>query len=251
MKQSDFDSFHTLLADCLSMWSSSPSAGVTAIWFRALAQHSLSDLSAAFSAHMRDPANGKFEPKPAHIIEQIERAARADGRPGAEEAWAISLGAKTEDETVVWTRECSQAWAAAKPVMGEGDEVGARMAFKETYARLVAEARARREPASWEVSEGFDKDRRRIAIAGAVEAGRLPAGQYVALEHTSALLLGSDLKAAIGIPVDVREKLADLRAMFANPPTGLSEADEERERTAALKRQQVEKVEQFLARGVA
>lgn len=248
MKQSDFDAFHAILSDCLSMWSGAPSAGVSAIWFRTLSGYDLGTLSAAFSAHMRDPVNGKFEPKPGHIVEQIERMAKQDGRPGAEEAWAISLGARSEDETVVWTHECAQAWGAARPVLDMGDEVGARMAFKETYSRLVTEARARFEAASWEVSEGFDSERRRIAVARAVEAGRIPAGRYTAIEHITPLMLSGPYA---GIPEAVRQKLAELREQFTRPYDGPSEADLKRERLEELKRTQAQKVEQFMRAGGA
>jgi len=248
MKKADFDEFHAILSDCLSMWSGPPSAGISAIWFRTLAAYDLPTLSAAFSAHMRDPANGKFEPKPGHIVEQIERLARLDGRPGQEEAWAIALGARCEADTVVWTHECVQAWAAAaKPVMDLGDDVGARMAFKEAYSRLVAEARARFEPVSWEVSEGFDSERRRIAVVRAVEAGRISAGQYTAIEHITPLMLGGTT--ASGIPAAVRQKLAELRDQFTRRYDGPSEADEERDRLADLKRAQAQKVEQFMRGG--
>lgn len=244
MKQADFDAFHAILAECLAMWDKVPSATATAVWFRALAGYELHMLTAAFSAHMRDPQNGKFEPKPAHIIEQIERAAKNDGRPGAEEAWAISLAARDEQDTVVWTSECCQAWAACQPVLQMGDEVGARMAFKEAYARLVAEARAMCAPVVWEVSEGFDKDRRRIALATAVEAGRIPAGSFHAIEMSPALLLGNDLPTT-GIPDHIRQRFAELRDQFTRRYDGPSEADIERERLDALKRDAQAKVEQY------
>lgn len=249
MKQADFDAFHAILSDCLSMWSGAPSAGVTAIWFRTLAAYDLQTLSAAFSAHMRDPANGKFEPKPAHVIEQIERAAKNDGRPGPEEAWAISLGARDEADTVVWTHECAQAWAAATPIMALGDEVGARMAFKETYARLVAEARARFESASWEVSEGFDKDRRRSAVGRAIEAGRIPAGKYAAIESITPLMLGNSAAMNGGIPAATQAKFDELREQWARAYEGPSDADVERDRLQELKRATEKKVEQYMRGG--
>lgn len=247
MKPSDLDAFNAMLSECLSMWGNPPSAGITATWFRTLAGYDLPTLSAAFSAHMRDPVNGKFQPLPGHIIEQIERAAKNDGRPGSEEAWAISLAARDELDTVVWTNECAQAWGAAAPILEMGDEVGARMAFKETYARLVAEARARREPASWEVSEGFDKDRRRAAIAHAIEAGRIPVGRYPAVEYAAPLLLGSSV--TVGMPEEVRQRLAELREQFTRRHEGPSEADAERERLESLKRAAAEKVEQYVREG--
>lgn len=244
MKPSDLAEFNAILSECLSMWGNPPSAGITATWFRTLAGYDLPTLSAAFSAHMRDPQNGKFEPKPAHIIEQIERAAKNDGRPGAEEAWAISLSARDEQDTVVWTSECCQAWAACQPVLQMGDEVGARMAFKEAYTRLVAEARAMCAPVVWEVSEGFDKDRRRIALATAVEAGRIPAGSFHAIEMSSALLLGNDLPTT-GMPDHIRQRFAELRDQFTRRYDVPSEADIERERLDALKRDAQARVEQY------
>lgn len=250
MKQADFDAFHAILAECLAMWDKVPSATATAVWFKALSGYDIGALSSAFSAHMRDPQNGKFEPKPAHIIEQIERAAKNDGRPGAEEAWAISLAARDERDTVVWTHECAQAWGAAVQIMEIGDEVGARMAFKETYMRLVAEARARREPASWDVSEGFDKDRRRVAISQAIEVGRIPSGRYVAIEHDAPLMLGCSVEASKEIPAAIRQKLAELRDQFTRKHEGPSEADLERERLEELKRTQAEKVELFMRRAL-
>jgi hypothetical protein len=242
MKQSDFDAFHALLTSCLSMWDKAPTAAVSAVWFRSLAEFDIQALSTAFSAHMRDPVNGKFEPKPAHIIEQIDRAAKNDGRPGPEEAWSISLTARDEADTVVWTNECAKAWGSAAPIMELGDEVGARMAFKETYARLVAEARARREPASWELSEGFDKDRRRAAIARAVEDGRIPANRYGSIDYTPTLLLGGP---SAGMPDAARQKFDELRKKWSAQSDAPSDADVERERLAQLKSESAEKVRRF------
>lgn len=250
MQQSDFDNFRKLLSACLSMWGDAPSAEVSAMWFRCLAEYDLATVSAAFSAHMRDPSNGKFAPKPAHIIEQIQGRMQDDGRPGPEEAWARASRARDEADTVVWTNECRQAWFVASDVMKMGDEVGARMAFKEVYNRLVSEARARREPVAWEVSEGFDSDRRMAAISEAVEAGLIPPRPYMALGHSSGviagLLEGSSVEAT-GIPPEIRERLRQLRESFATAYDGPSEADYERERTAELKRQHQAKVEQYLS----
>ena len=177
-------------------------------------------VQAAFSAHLRDPVGGKFCPKPAHLIEQIALAQKMDGRPGAEEAWALSLAAKDEAETVVWTRECAQAWALCKPVMDLGDDVGARMAFREAYTRLVAEARARREPVAWEVSEGFDPERRRVAVCAAVDAGRVNPGHHLTLPNAGHTLLLGLTGATKGVPQEIQERLQALRQQFAdgNPP---------------------------------
>lgn len=95
-----------------------------------------------------------------------------DGRPGVESAWAMCAGARDEGATLVWTREMSAAWGVAEKL---DDDVAARMAFKETYAALVTQARDQGVAVNWSVSLGHDKSRRSGPILEAVEAGRLPA----------------------------------------------------------------------------
>lgn len=96
-----------------------------------------------------------------------------DGRPGAEEAWAMAP--KTEAESAVWTREMAQAWGVAIDLYNAGDKVGARMAFKETYERLCTEARNNRVPVRWEPTLGQDVEGREAVLLKAVEQGRLTA----------------------------------------------------------------------------
>ena len=102
----------------------------------------------------------------AAVIERLE-----DGRPGAEEAWAMIP--KTESETTVWTTEASQAFGVAVHLLDAGDKVAARMAFKETYLRMVAQARDAGEPVEWHVSLGHDPRGREGVLAQAVAMGRL------------------------------------------------------------------------------
>lgn len=106
----------------------------------------------------------------ADVLSRLE-----DGRPGVEEAW--SMVPKGEDVTVVWTEEMAKAMAAAHPLLDCGDDVGARMAFKEVYQKLCQSARDRSIPVSWSVSLGWDKGGRESAIKEAVIAGRLTAKQ--------------------------------------------------------------------------
>lgn len=88
-------------------------------------------------------------------------------RPSADEAWALSLKAQDESETVVWTQDMAQAWSLCKPVLDVGDEVGARMAFKAAYERICAQGG----PVQWTISEGWDQERRLAAIQKAEAAG--------------------------------------------------------------------------------
>ena len=105
----------------------------------------------------------------AGIVERIE-----DGHVGADEAWATC--SRGEDETIVWTDEMAEAFGIARPLLKQGDAIGARMAFRDAYARLVTSARAERRPARWVVSLGTDAGARERVLREAVERGRLNAG---------------------------------------------------------------------------
>lgn len=94
-----------------------------------------------------------------------------DGRPGVEEAWAMIP--RDEESSIVWTDEMAQAYGAAAPLLAEGDRVGARMAFKEAYARLVAAARDQRQPANWTPSLGGNVSGRQLALIDAVRHKRM------------------------------------------------------------------------------
>lgn len=98
-----------------------------------------------------------------------------DGRPGAEEAWAMVP--KGEADTVVWTEEMSRAMSVAHDLLDRGDDVGARMAFKELYLRECQSARDRNIPVSWSVSFGWDTQGRESVIRAAVARGRLTSDQ--------------------------------------------------------------------------
>jgi hypothetical protein len=55
------------------------------------------------------------------------------------------------------------------------------MAFKETYQRLVSEARAAGKPVRWSVSLGHDVQGRAVALMSAVDKARLTHSEAVAL----------------------------------------------------------------------
>lgn len=97
----------------------------------------------------------------------------SDGRPSADEAWARALDAQDESATVVWSSEMQEAFAIARSVLEAGDKVGARMAFRNAYERLVSDARLQRRPAQWSASLGWDTQQRRAVLTRAVETGML------------------------------------------------------------------------------
>lgn len=109
---------------------------------------------------------------------------------GADEAWALCP--RSEDDTAVWTHEIAQAFWAAKPLLDEGDQVAARMAFKDSYAAMLAQTNGARP--QWEVSRGHSERGRVAPIMRAVHLGRLPASYA---EENVGHLLGAGEVAAL------------------------------------------------------
>ena len=163
--------FAALLAEVYGNYGKPiPDAAVVGAWWRALAPFPQRTVVQAFSAYSLERPD--FAPVPNSIA---ARCRLLDGRPDDNEAWAIALSSQDEIETVVWTGEMSEAFLLCKPLMASGDEIGARMAFKDAYGRLVAAARAANRPVAWSVSPGWDGNRRAVAVNKAVVAGLLAA----------------------------------------------------------------------------
>lgn len=179
MRNADFDQFTALLDGAYDLIGSGVnktiSAGAKSLFFSAMAAYSLDQVRSALSAHCLDRVRGRFTPKPADLIEQIEGAAADDGRPGSDEAWAVALTSRDEADTVVWTTETAEAFAICSAVLAMGDEVGARMAFKSAYDRIVNKARGDHQATKWVASLGFDADRRVAVLQNASRAGLLSA----------------------------------------------------------------------------
>lgn len=126
-----------------------------------LSQYPEADVHLAL-ARCRREVTGRL--KLAHIIERIPSA-----RPGPNEAWAMCP--RTEEDSVVWTTEIAKAYFRAMRI--EGDHIAQRMAFLESYTKLVRIAEERREPVKWEYSPGSYAPGRLPVLKEAVEKGRL------------------------------------------------------------------------------
>jgi hypothetical protein len=121
----------------------------------------------------------------AAIIDRID-----DGRPKADEAWSIAVTAMDEYATVVMNEDIAEAWGVSRKIYEEGDEVGARMAFRSTYERITRDKKGM--PVRWWPSFGEDKSRRDVALIEAVQLGRLTASvanQYLPAPIDAPLLL--------------------------------------------------------------
>ena len=177
MLDSDKKAFADMLAGAFGACARpAPDRHAMGVWFRLLIQFDLGIVQQALDHHV---ATSKFPPTPAEIRTLL--GANADNRPGVDEAWAIALTSRDEAETIVWTTETAEAFAACRPVLDMGDEVGARMAFKDAYGRICGIAKQRGEPVRWVASVGFDKARREAVLRKAESAGLLPAPQVAAL----------------------------------------------------------------------
>jgi hypothetical protein len=170
MQPDDKPRFGKLLAHVLAGYGKSlPGPTEMDVWFNHLTPFSPSTIKQAFEAYRSERPD--FAPTPSGIV---ARCKLADGRPDENEAWAVALTSRDEAETVVWTSEMAEAFNLAKPLLAIRDEVGARMAFKDAYKRLVGEARACSRPVAWAVSAGWDPDRHKLAVQQAVRTGLLP-----------------------------------------------------------------------------
>lgn len=203
-------------------------------WWNALSDFDINSVVAAFDLHSK---RSKFKPKPADIIEIL---ASNDGRPEVEEAWAIAINFTDEDDTIVWTEEISAAWTLAAPILAVGDKVGARMAFKQYYERLLVQARESRLEVNWRVSLGNDPSRRNDALMLAKDKG------LITDKTVNNLLLESDSEGVkiIGllthdnesdaIPAGYKEHIEEIRKQIADA-VELSADKRQKEREEANK----------------
>jgi hypothetical protein len=107
------------------------------------------------------------------VADVIERIEGADGRPSANEAWGIVLAGRDEAVSVVSNDEIVEAWSIAQPILDAGDEVGARMAFRDSYERITRAARDAGRRPQWFPSLGTDPRGRDEALQLAVRQGRI------------------------------------------------------------------------------
>jgi hypothetical protein len=209
------------------------------VWWLKLEAHPLEVVARAFSRHLDV---SEFAPTPAAILKHLPK--ESDGRPEVDEAWAIALRSRDERDTVVWTDEIAEAWNVAQSVI-DGDEIGARMAFKAAYLRITEQSRGVNRPVQWVVSQGFDAARREAVVTQAVLEGRLQ------LEHAQAavpMLAGP----AESVPtVNVEANLARLKALVSGIGSAKARATAAKSRHACEDAAQLAEAKQATARRVA
>lgn len=163
MKEEDSVKFLEFLQGCALVYGKDISVIQAKIFFNALAEYSFSDVEKSFNMHIK---KSKFFPTPADIIENIPKNMFLT-HIGADEAWQRALTAMDEATTVILNEEILKAREIAMDIYYSGDKVGARMAFKDAYNRVILE----NPKPNWFVSLGHDKDPRFDEVAKAVESG--------------------------------------------------------------------------------
>lgn len=234
MRNTDLSEFTRLLTESLVGYGKPrPDAETIAFWFKSLAPFSPATIGQAFAAYAAERPD--FAPVPNSIV---ARCKLMDGRPEENEAWAIALSSRDERDTVLWTAEIQEAFSLCRPVLDTGDEIGARMAFKDAYIRLVQTARANNKPAQWNVSEGWDTERRGLVVARAVQAGLLAAPPaHLALSYEG------DTKP--GRPEGLQRLLDTCGHILYQPMDPAPQVDE---RDKALREEAAQKVRDYEAR---
>ena len=152
-----------------------PSQDAMRIWWNALLRFDVVIVRNALEEYI---TTNKFAPRPADIITIIERSS-PDGRPSADEAWAMIP--RDEYASAMMTDEMQSALHIAQPLLDEGDQIAARMAFKQAYDRLVDENKRAGIKAKWNVSLGWDVQGREPVIAEALRLGRIGAEHAIKL----------------------------------------------------------------------
>ncbi|HDL7313788.1 TPA: hypothetical protein PXN27_000547 [Yersinia enterocolitica] len=199
--------FAEIMKATLAIYGKDASKAVLDLYWNALMPYDIDTVRKAFSNWLTDPDQGRFSPKPADIIRNIQNIAGKPDWLSANEAWALALPAQDEANTVVWTNEIAQAWNIAQPIMQEGDKVGARMAFIAAYERLTKAAQGTGRTPEWSVSEGWDKETVKGAVEQAVTTGLLPKPKAEKYQ----LLLSDKGKLGNGVPTKIRHFLDELK----------------------------------------
>lgn len=223
--------FTQLLKQTMGAYSKPlPEAALLTAWWDVLAPFPLQIVVRAFAVYGDE--EDRFAPVPAAIA---KRCTLMDGRPSGDEAWAIALLSQDEADTVVWTQEIAEAFSICSTVLRGGDEVGARMAFKDAYNRMVSEARIAGRPARWSASLGWDMAKREIAVTKAANAGLLPAPSVRALLPNYSNATTEPEACPDGL-AKVKEELAKLQAGWKEAADRRAEAAQaDRDAVAARK----------------
>lgn len=137
--------------------------------FAELENYTLHTIKNALSYHMKV---NKYAPILSEILAIINPVDYTKQHIGADEAWPIAVASWNQDVAVVITNEIMTAADIAYDAGNGKDDNAARMAFRDSYTRIIKTA----PPPAWYVSHGNDKSKTEAVVIRAVEKGYLPTG---------------------------------------------------------------------------
>jgi hypothetical protein len=170
MKFEDIDTLTDLLLQYVSPYGREVNETLVQFYFNPLAEYAIEDIRRAFEKHVRDPAEGKFWPSPAHLMAYLPK--KPDGHP--EPMVAASLCPRSEHQAVFWTEPTKIAYFIhLYPAQQAGKSVDAAMPFFiREYKELVQQARDRGDPVKVTFSPGTGGPAESVrALHAAVKAG--------------------------------------------------------------------------------
>ena len=172
MKFDDITTLTDLLLQYVAPYGREVNENLVKFYFQPLAEYDIQDVHRAFEQHVRNPAEGKFCPMPAHLMAYLPSL---DGRPDGEVIWALLPF--DEGTAAFLPAEAMKAfWNEVYPALeaGKSPET-ARPFFMRDYTRLVQQSRDRGEPLKIEVTLGQRGQGEHIrALQAAVKVGAVP-----------------------------------------------------------------------------
>lgn len=163
MKNHEKQGFIKILMACGEIFNREVKDAQIEVFWQSVRSFPFDDVKAAFNIHMK---TSKFFPTPADIIEKIPKPMYS-GHLGADEAWHIALKAMDENVSVITNEEILKAREIAMDIYESGDKVGARMAFRDAYNRVITENPV----PNWFLSLGRSREEREGVILKALEHG--------------------------------------------------------------------------------
>jgi hypothetical protein len=181
MQKNEIVQFAGMWAQAWEQSGSVISPGAVEMAFEALEDYNLQDIRRALTVHMRDPERGRFAPKVADVM-AVLGAVDPNAWPSPDEAWGIAVRTFDEADTCIVCDEIMTARESCEPVMNLGDEVGARMTFRDVFDRQRRAAIANGRKPKWWMTPGTDRNLRAQRLAEAVALKRLPPSVLIGLE---------------------------------------------------------------------
>jgi hypothetical protein len=173
MQPTDKQRFAAVMELAAEYFGKTLTVDVMRLYWTALTAYPIEAVESAFQEYICNATQARM-PLVSEVLVALGRAEPNSAYPSSDEAWGIAVKTFDEQQTVVVTDEVMGAREAAQPVMDIGDEVGARMAFRDAYNRLVTQARMKgNAKPRWWITNGTDKQLREQAIRQAVDLGRL------------------------------------------------------------------------------